>query len=248
MLSAAAAYFFKARGPGAIHSPFVFDFAKNVLFSRERPPAVIEAARKSLEKDGRLLDYVDYGAGSGGIGPGRVTKTVGQIARRAARRPATGSLLWRIVKHLAPERALELGANLGISAAYIADALPENAGLTTVEGAQPLAHIARNVLKSLGYDHKTDVVCQKFEDFLPARADLAFIDGHHTAAAMRDHYDRIDAPVLVFDDVHWSQDAHNGWNHIVARPEATVTLDLFRFGIVFKNREQAKEHFVLRWR
>ncbi len=251
MLSAGLSYILyvlKARGLGAIHSPFVFEFAKKVFFSRERPPIVIEAARKSLENDRRLLVYEDYGAGSGGKNPGRTSKTVGQIAKTAARRPSTGALLWRIVKHFAPANVLELGTNLGISAAYIAAALPEGSRLTTVEGAQPLADIARGLLQTLNYDKKTRVVCQKFEDFLPARADLAFIDGHHTAAAMRDHYNRIDAPILVFDDVHWSKDAENGWKYIVSRPEATVTVDLFHFGIVFKNREQAKEHFVLRWR
>jgi predicted O-methyltransferase YrrM len=153
-----------------------------------------------------------------------------------------------MVRYFAPQTVLELGTNLGFSAAYIAAALPPGGTLTTVEGAEPVARIAQNVLDTLGLAKKVRIVVQKFEDFLPAAADFAFIDGRHTAAAMWEHYRTIDAPIMVFDDLYWSADTARGWKRLIAQPDAVVTMDLFRFGVVVRRREQAKEHFVLRWR
>jgi hypothetical protein len=53
--------------------------------------------------------------------------------------------------------------------------------------------------------------------------------------------------VLVFDDIHWSRDMSEAWDAIKAHPEVTVTIDLYDMGLVFLRKEQAPEHFVLRY-
>ncbi|MCS7086637.1 MAG: hypothetical protein NZ534_11265, partial [Bacteroidia bacterium] len=108
MLSSWLEYMRRARGLRRIHSPFVYEFARNALFGTMRPSPEIEKLRRALARDKRRIVFDDYGAGMGARGPGRVEATVSELARRAARRPATGTLLWRIVRYFAPREVLEL--------------------------------------------------------------------------------------------------------------------------------------------
>src|SRR5688572_25027532 len=59
-------YLFAANGKGhGIHSPFVFDFIKNVLNDKTVYPEYekIEAIRRKLESDRTRIIVDDYGAG-----------------------------------------------------------------------------------------------------------------------------------------------------------------------------------------
>jgi len=55
-----------------------------------------------------------------------------------------------------------------------------------------------------------------------------------------------DRCVFVFDDIRWSTGMHEAWKEIINEPKATVTVDLFSFGLVFFNPAQVKQHFVLK--
>ena len=52
--------------------------------------------------------------------------------------------------------------------------------------------------------------------------------------------------VYVFYGIHNNKASFLKWNTIIKLKKATVTIDLFYFGLVFFRKEQAKEHFNIR--
>ena len=54
--------------------------------------------------------------------------------------------------------------------------------------------------------------------------------------------------ILVFDDIYWSREMTRAWTEIKKDPRINLTIDIYRFGIVFMHRDKlAKEDFTLRY-
>ncbi len=51
---------------------------------------------------------------------------------------------------------------------------------------------------------------------------------------------------VVIKDIHQSKVTFSNWQKLIKNPKATVTIDLFYFGLLFFRKEQAKEHFIIR--
>jgi tRNA G46 methylase TrmB len=131
-----------------IHSPFVFEFTESVLNDRNLPASwsLIEAQRKKLLQDKRIIQVEDLGAGSS-----RLTSTqrsIASIADSSLKSPKYARLLARIVNHYSCKNVLELGTSLGITSSYLATAHPE-VRLTTLEGINAIADTAQSVFNSL---------------------------------------------------------------------------------------------------
>ncbi|HVW63178.1 MAG TPA: hypothetical protein VHC48_24170, partial [Puia sp.] len=94
-------YLTASNGKGhGVHSPFVYDFIRNVLNDRQGDHPVwkrIELLRGRLVKDGTMLEVEDLGAGSA-VSGGR-QRRVGEIARHAAKPARLGQLLYRIARY-----------------------------------------------------------------------------------------------------------------------------------------------------
>ena len=181
--------------------------------------AAIDALRARLAASRDSVEVVDYGAGSaGGNAP---VRRVADVYRRASSGPLWGRVLTGLVRGLRPARVLELGTNLGVSAAHMAAALARTervdggpAGrLVTLEGAPALAALARGHLAGFGHSvARVRVVVGPFDETLAGVCaqdgplDLVFVDGHHEAeaalryvAAVRPHLSP--GAVVVLDDV-----------------------------------------------
>ena len=52
--------------------------------------------------------------------------------------------------------------------------------------------------------------------------------------------------MLIIRGIHQSKDNEKKWQKIIKIEDATVTIDLFYFGLVFFRKEQRKEHFIIR--
>src|SRR5690606_32967933 len=100
--------------------------------------------------------------------------------------PDQGRLLFSLVRVLRPRSVLELGTNIGISAAYIRLGLRYGGqgSLTTVDASGARLELARRNFDTLGLDHP-DWVEGRFDDVVPSLLttvrplDLVFIDGNH---------------------------------------------------------------------
>ena len=51
---------------------------------------------------------------------------------------------------------------------------------------------------------------------------------------------------IIVDKIHHNKKSFETWQKIIENKEATVTIDLFYFGLIFFRKEQAKEHFIIR--
>lgn len=246
-----ARHLVSARSNYRVHSPFVFDFYQQVL--RGTKPAIsgrIAQLRRSLLSDRTVLTFEDLGAGSRSGTP----STIGQLARRAARKERVGSLLYRLCGHYDRQTLLELGTHMGFSALYQAAAVPDSA-FYSIEGIPALAALARQHLSQFGLSgHVLEGTFEAWLDKEPLRSlqpDYVLIDGDHRYESTIHYANTLlnrmpQESIIVLDDIYWSQGMTKAWREIVSWPEVSISIDLFWIGICFVKRAQAKEHFVFR--
>ncbi len=246
----------KARTRHGVHSPFVYDLISKVL----RPSAVlpgfapIEGLREGLLKSRQVIRVNDLGAGS------RVfdlpIRRVADIARTSLKPPNNAHMLFRLARYFRPAHVLELGTSFGITTLYLAKGADEGM-VTTIEGCPQTHRIAVEHFRQLGQRNITPLL-GSFRSLLPealrtiGRLDMAFLDGHHAKGPTLDHFAMCLShahtdSVLVLDDIHWSRGMEEAWEEIKRHPQVTVTIDLYDMGLVFLRKEQAREHFTLRY-
>lgn len=251
-------YLWKARhwkGFG-IHSPFVFDLVANVM--REPYPYYdfqkITAWRQAVMRSNEKVSLTDLGAGS--VVAKTKTRRVADVVRYGSIPQKYGELLFRLVRRFNPDTILELGTSAGISSLYLA--LPNRmAGFITMEGCPNMASIAANTFERFNLN-QVKLVNEPFNEALPKvlehmnKVDFVFFDGDHREEPTLNYFNLClekahNNTIFVFDDIHWSPGMERAWNTVVAHPRVTVSIDLFRLGILFFRRECQKEHFVVRF-
>lgn len=250
-------YLTAANGRGhGIHSPFVFDFIKKVLNDRRDYSAwsPIEDLRRALEQDNTLLEIEDLGAGS--VLQATRQRSIGSLARHAAKPKKLGRLLFRIAHYYQPKTILELGTSLGLSSSYLACGAA-NAKVYTIEGADAVAAVAERNFRSLGL--QTELVRGNFDQQIGpvldrmGQADMAFIDGNHRKEPTLRYFNALmermaPSSVLIFDDIHWSREMEEAWELIREDGRVFLTIDLFFIGLVFLRDEfKIKQHFTIRF-
>lgn len=249
-------YLFSANGKGhGTHSPFVYDFIRNVLNDKKAVEVYpkIESLRKRLLRSNALVEMQDLGAGATTRPSSR---RVASIAARSAKPPRLAQLLFRIARYYQSRYILELGASLGISTAYLASADPHSA-VVTGEGSGNIASLAMDHFKELGLTN-IRMTIGNFDDTLPAMAgmlpaiDMAFIDGNHREAPTLRYFSQLlprmsESSIMIFDDIHWSKEMESAWMRIKDHPSVMTTVDIFFMGIIFFRPEfKAKQHFTIR--
>jgi predicted O-methyltransferase YrrM len=240
-----------------MHSPFIFEFITKVMNDTSTNAVYerVENLRQQLVRSETLIHVDDLGAGSA------VAKTslrsIGSIARNSAKPKKFGQLFYRMVKEYKPQTVLELGTSLGITTSYLASGNP-SAKIITMEGAKSVARVAKENFKSLGLSN-ISVSEGNFDDVLPyvlstlPSVDLCFIDGNHRKVPTRRYFKQLlpkvhNNSILIFDDIHWSQQMEEAWEMIKAHPSVRCTVDLFFIGIVFFRQEfKEKQDFVIRF-
>ncbi|MFI5172406.1 MAG: O-methyltransferase [Chitinophagales bacterium] len=240
-----------------VHSPFLFEFIDSVLNSERQYYAFshIEILRKNLLADNGKIRVEDFGAGS------KKNKTIERrvcdIAKNTLITPKSGQFLFRMADHYQCNKILELGTSLGISTLYLAKAV-EHAEIVTLEGSKEIAAIAERNFTTMRAEN-IKLLTGEFSQTLPLafqllkNIDLAFIDGNHRKDPTLDYYSRIiqftnENSILVFDDIHWSDEMEEAWNIIKSYDEVTLSIDLFFKGIVFFRKDfHEKQHFVIRF-
>jgi predicted O-methyltransferase YrrM len=246
------AYKLKAKNEHSIHSPFVFKLYTEVIRNKENYYAFAEldALRNKLLKNTQVIEVTDLGAGSKKL---KNKRSVSEVVSVSVVPKKYGELLFRLVNYFQPKNILELGTSLGLSSMYMHKAAPK-AKLTTVEGCSGTHSFARSLLKETG----VYLVNDSFENFLDKnindeKFDLIYIDGNHTYEATIHYFKTLldhvhNDSVMIFDDIYWSLGMTKAWNEVKAHSSVTVTIDLFKFGIVFFRKEnKEKEHFSLRY-
>lgn len=263
-----------SKGHG-VHSPFVYELIRNVLNDRRAFPVFkrIGTLRSRLVEDTTMLSVDDMGAGSA-VSGGR-QRRVGEIARHAAKPAKLGRLLYRIARYYQSKAVLELGTSLGLSTAYLASGAREGTvsgehgpgergdradgvRVWTIEGAAAIAAVAANNFRELGL-HEIELIVGNFDEKMEGvlsragRIDLAFIDGNHRLEPTLRYFNLLmdrcaPASILIFDDIHWSDEMEEAWARVQQDPRVFMTIDLFFIGLVVLREEfKVKQHFVVRF-
>jgi predicted O-methyltransferase YrrM len=248
-------YLLKAGNQHGLHSPFVYDLYSKVISDEKSYYAyeVVESLRAKLLLSDETIVTKDFGTGQGAYPQ---TKKISFIARRFATKKRYGQLLFRLINYFQPTCVLELGTSLGLATAYMASAC-RSATVYSLEGCDETAAAASKNLNRIKLNNVT-VVTGEFDQTLPSvlynipPPDFIFLDGNHRYEATLKYFELCmqkvkPTTVMVFDDIHWSKDMVQAWNKIKSDKRVTVSVDLFRFGLVFFHGGQAKEDFTLRY-
>jgi len=244
----------KSRKGYGIHSPFVFHLVTEVLGSN--PPHVtelekIEQLRQQLAGDNRSVELHDLGAGHWNHHP-----RIKDLIKRSVSSPRKLRALFKIAHYVRPEKVIELGTSLGLSALTFAKACP-SARIITVEGSLSLAREAEDNFRKLEVT-SIDLRIGAFEDWLPEITSqitspfLTFIDGNHRYQATVNYFNAFATWIdtrscIIIDDIHWSAEMEKAWHEICLHPKSTFCLDFFDFGIIFYRMNSAKSHYYLRY-
>ncbi|MBG14778.1 MAG: SAM-dependent methyltransferase [Crocinitomicaceae bacterium] len=249
-------FYFTAKTKYGIHSPFVFDFFNQVYDSNTSYYSfvAIEYVREKLKSNSNRINVEDFGAGSRRFGKGKKRK-ISKIAATSLQQPKMTALLFRLINYynLKPV-VLELGTSLGITTAYLSNANKNNT-VYTIEGSKEIAKVANNVFKQLALKNvklvigNFDMVLPRLE--FPQPLGFVYIDGNHKKEATLSYFNWAlekanEQTIIVVDDIYWSNDMIQAWDEIKENERVSLTIDLFKLGIVFLHKVQVKEHFKLK--
>jgi predicted O-methyltransferase YrrM len=224
----------------------------------------IEARRTALLQRTDYVEEIDYGAGD----PSSPPRPLGALAinsvrvtdacRQYSRSGPSSMLLFNIVRTCKSERGLELGACMGLSAAYQAAAMQCNGRgqLITIEGAPTFAGIAAETLRSLELAEIAAVEVGPFRNTIETvlqrlkPLDYAFIDGHHDEVATLEYFSQIipflaERSVLVFDDIRWSGGMIRAWEKIRRDPAVAVAVTLSNMGVCVMGGSMRRQYSLV---
>ncbi len=240
-----------------IHSPFVYKLVTEVFEKQANYQDYkrIEDIRDELKNNHNEIEVIDLGAGSKSFRSHN--RKISKIACKSVKKEKYGHLLYMMIRYFKANSILELGTSLGITTAYLASAHP-NTQVITVEGSEAIAKIAaenfnrlnlKNIHLVVGnFDNELKKICEERKTF-----DLIFIDGNHREIPTIDYFETVlpychNDTIILFDDIHWSEEMQEAWEFIKNHEKVTRTIDIFEMGIVFFRREnRQKEHMLIHY-
>lgn len=251
-------YFFTSRhkkGHG-IHSPFVFDLVSRLFRNKTDPQTVllIEEIRKKNKSDRRNIPVLDLGAGS--VKMKRSQRKVSDIAGVSPVPEKYGILLWSLAAEFGKPCIIEFGTSLGFSTMYMAAGSPGSL-IYTMEGSPAIAEIAKENFREAGTVNVRQLV-GSFENLIPelrkraVNPGLVFIDGNHRKIPVTDYFRKMAEiadknTVIVIDDIHHSTEMEEAWTEIKLHDKVTISIDIFRMGMVFFREGISHSDYVIRY-
>lgn len=214
----------------------------------------IEQIRKQFTGNPAKVTILDYGAGNPDSSRSEEEMSLGKTSATTYGEISLGSkpalwalLLFKLIRTMQPETAVELGTCIGISAAYQSAALQLNGkgSLITIEGSEAIAGLAKKNLESLNLQN-VEICCGTFKEVLPqvfaatSALDYVFIDGHHDEQATVAYFELLlphlsPGALLVFDDISWSNGMRRAWEKIRNHPAVSFSVDLRMLGVCRMN-------------
>ncbi|WP_235817913.1 O-methyltransferase [Formosa haliotis] len=246
-------FLIRATNQHGVHSPFVYNLVTLCFYDKKKYSeyAKIETYKAQLIKTNTALQITDLGSGSQFTTSN--TRQVKQIAKQSGASLKHAKLLFRLARYFQFKHSLELGTSLGISTQALALG-NTNSEIISIEGCPEISAFTSENLKQHTINNVT-VKTGDFAEVIPEQNqntfDFVLFDGNHNKTATL-HYFELLLPkihndtVFVFDDIYWSKDMTEAWEHIKNHPKVKVTIDTFQYGFVFFRKEQVKEHFSIR--
>ena len=247
-------YWLNAVDKYALHGPFVFRLYTQVV----KPAHTItdledlSKLRSKLRQNRTLIKLKDLGVGS--TVSKSNTRSVRNIARHSLT-PAKYSLLYfRLIKYFQLQNIIELGTSLGLNTLYLAG--DPQCQVATFEGCEETTRYAQEIFRGHAMANNIELVMGNISVTLPdylkelKKIDFVLFDANHQYEPTLQYYRYCKAKahndsIFVFDDIHLSPSMERAWKSMIEDPEVTLSIDLFRAGLVFFNKDLTKQHYVL---
>jgi len=221
--------------PPQLQHPLRFLFDKRLSHAERQKVSRVELIREAVTCQARSFEVVNR---DGDVCP----LTASQIAHRVSVSPEWGTFLYLCSQAVRARTILELGSCAGISGCYMASS-EYCERFITVEASPDLASLASANICQVS--NQAEVVNALFDDALDTilptlggGVDLAYIDGHHKAEPTLRYLCRLESHLnkgglVVFDDVHLSEEMWQAWLVLKERKGFSHTIDAGRFGVCF---------------
>lgn len=245
------------RGKGLSY-PCVQELVREVFSDRKHYDAyrIMSRARRDYLADRSRITLHDLGAGHGNKKQKHHVRRIRDIARHSSGHPRYHRLLCRLARHYAPATVIETGTALGLGTLALALGAPQ-AGVFTIEGDPALADRAAMLFEKHGLRNIT-LLRGSFDEQLPAAlhnagsAGLVFLDGHHEEEATLRYFGMLlpylrNESLVVVDDIHWSAGMLRAWDILRHHEKVSLSVNLFRMGILFFDPALKKETLVVRY-
>lgn len=239
-----------------IHSPFVFDLVSRIFRNKIDDDIVfnIEKLRARLISDKRLISVRDLGTGAGSSIVN--LRKVSEIAKYSSIPKKYGVLLSNLAAEFGKPLIVEFGTSFGISTMYMAVSCSDTM-IYTMEGCPAKVEIATGNFKKAGLNN-IKTFTGPFEESMPAiikqgnKPGLVFIDGNHRKEPVLKYFKQMaeisdSKTVIVIDDINYSVEMRDAWEEIKGFEEVSVTIDIFRMGIVFFREGISQRDYVIRY-
>jgi len=127
----------------------------------------------------------------------------------------------------------------------------------SIEGCLQIASLAEKNIQNLGLSN-AEIITGSFNEILPSILPkiqqnlLVFIDGDHDGDHLIAYFDAIlpftnEHSVFILDDIRWSGSMEKAWRNLISREEVSVSIDLYRMGIIFLKKNIYKQHYKIRF-
>jgi predicted O-methyltransferase YrrM len=151
---------------------------------------------------------------------------------------------------------IELGTSLGISTMYMAASCTDTT-VCTIEGCPATAGIARQNFVEAGLNN-IKILEGPFDEILPGftttdvKPGLVFIDGNHRKDPVIKYFNQIaelsdNKTVIIIDDINHSKEMAEAWDEIKLHKKVSVSIDIFRMGILFFREGINHNNYIIRY-
>lgn len=233
-------FYFQASTKYQVHSPFVFDFVENILEDDRQYYffKTIEQYRRLLNSDKQKLSE-----------PKGVSINI--LAKKKGISKKTGQLLFKIVNHYKPTKAILIGVFPGIAALY--QSTPSYKMVVDgIESNKEVSHKLKHYFEEIGVPN----IVMQFRSLDPSittylenntSVSYVYIKELPTRHALEQLMKRC-APdsCLVIERPYQNTHYLNNWNWLKDHSKTTLTIDIYDLGLVFFRAEQKeKAHYKL---
>lgn len=192
--------------------------------------------------------------------PSRVSasssSSVRKIARYRTSVPRFANFLYKIATFNEAETLVELGTALGTTTLYLSS-VSSAKQVFTLEGNPDLAQVSQQVFDAWPVQNIT-LKRGKISDTLPAllsktgQIDFVYIDANHRYEATLQYFNELlphmsEKGIMVLDDIYWSAGMRQAWQDIHRDNRVTLSIDLFRAGVIFFRPLRKKQHYFLNY-
>lgn len=232
------------RGYG-VHSPFAFELVTRVI--EEKLPyykySLVERVRKSQKMSKRTF-----------VMDGRECKLQDLASENVD--SAYAQLLFRLVNKYKARNVVETDMRTGIASMYLA-APDSKVKVTTFGRDDALNELALHYMKETGFRNVNIVrgtaekKLQEVVDELDA-LDLLFVNDCVNGSDLDDRIGvcmskTASQTIFVVEGIYANESMTASWKRLQANPRVRVTVDMFRYGLVFFKEDLQKEDYYVRF-